>query len=272
MTSTDSHKTSAASNSPSAHSSTWALEFHAVRKSFEGGDEVLKGVELLIPWGETVSLVGNSSTGKSILVKMLIGLLRPTQGKILIGGQEVQEFSEQEWMPVRKRVSMVFQANALFDSMTVYENIAFPLRQHFHMPESEIKDRVAQVLEWVLLPGIERQYPQELSGGMRKRVGVARGIVTQPEILLYDEPTAGLDPVSTTVIDEMIQRFQQERGVTSIVITHDLKSAMSVGNRVALLNKGVVWACDVPEQILQHPDPFVQGFFEGYRLATELLR
>lgn len=251
---------------------TWALEFRDVHKTFDRGDEVLKGINLTVGWGETVSLVGNSSTGKSVLVKMLIGLLRPSQGTILVGGEEVQGLSEQAWMPIRKRVSMVFQANALFDSMTVYENIAFPLRQHFAMPESEIKDRVAQVLEWVLLPGIERQYPQELSGGMRKRVGVARGIVTEPEILLYDEPTAGLDPVSTTVIDEMIQRFQKERGVSSIVITHDLKSAMSVGDRVALLNRGVVWACGTPEDMLAMPDPFVQGFFEGYRLAMELLQ
>ncbi len=256
----------------SEHQTPWAIEFHDVHKIFDNNEHVLKGINLQVPWGETISLVGNSGTGKSILVKMLIGLLQPSKGTIVVAGQDVKGLSEMGWMPLRKRVSMVFQANALFDSMTVYENIAFPLRQHLQMPEPEIKERVAEVLEWVLLPGIEQQYPQELSGGMRKRVGVARGIVTEPEILLYDEPTAGLDPVSTTVVDEMIRRFQRERGVTSIVITHDLKSAMNVGDRVALLNQGVVWACGTPDQLMNEEDTFVRGFFEGYRLAMELLQ
>ena len=248
----------------------WIIEFIDVAKSFAGLN-VLEGINLGIRRGETLSLVGNSGTGKSILAKMLIGLLFPDSGSIRIRGKEVHHFNESDWMPIRKQVSMVFQANALFDSMNVYENIAYPLRQHMTLPESEIKRRVAQVLEWVLLPGIEQQYPQELSGGMRKRIGLARAIVTEPEILLYDEPTAGLDPVSTTVIDEMILRFQRERGVSAIVITHDLKSAMNVGNRVALLREGKVWACASPEDILAHPDPHVQNFFEGYRISMEML-
>ncbi len=251
--------------------SAWALEFKNISKSFDG-NQVLRDINLAIEWGEILSLVGNSGTGKSILVKMLIGLVQPTSGTISVGGMETQGLSEMEWMPIRKKVSMVFQANALFDSMTVYENIAYPLRQQFDLPESEIKDRVAQVLEWVLLPGIQHQFPHELSGGMRKRVGVARGIVTEPQVLLYDEPTAGLDPVSTTAVDDMIKRFQRERGVTSIVITHDLKSAMNVGDRVAFLNDGVVWACAPPDALLALSDPVVQSFFEGYRMAMELLQ
>lgn len=251
--------------------SPWALEFKNVSKSFDG-KEVLRDINLAVQWGEIVSLVGNSGTGKSILVKMLVGLLQPTSGSVLVGGRDTGELSEMDWMPIRKRVSMVFQANALFDSMTVYENIAYPLRQQFDLPEEEIKHKVAEVLEWVLLPGIEQNYPHELSGGMRKRVGVARAIVTEPQVLLYDEPTAGLDPVSTTVVDDMIKRFQRERGVTSIVITHDLKSAMNVGDRVALLNNGLVWACAPPDELLALSDPTVQGFFEGYRMAMELLQ
>ncbi|MCB9640059.1 MAG: ABC transporter ATP-binding protein [Myxococcales bacterium] len=246
------------------------LEFRDVHKSF-GKLQVLKGINLTVHQGETVSLVGNSGTGKSILVKMLVGLLRPDQGDVLIEGQRVNDLRESEWMPVRKRVSMVFQANALFDSLTVYENLAYPLRENDNLPEEEIASRVSRVLSDVKLPGIEKQYPSELSGGMRKRIGFARAIITQPECVLYDEPTAGLDPISTTVIDRMIRRFQRDLGVTSIVITHDLKSAMSVGDRVALLHDGLVWAAAPPEDLLVDPDPVVQGFFEGYRMMKEIL-
>lgn len=246
------------------------FEFVDVHKSF-GPIDVLKGINLQVFPGETVSIVGNSGTGKSILVKMLIGLLVPDKGRIFFDGNEVQEYNEEQWMEVRKQVSMVFQANALFDSETVLGNITYPMRQHLDLPEEEMRRRTAEVLSWVLLPGIEDRYPTELSGGMRKRVGVARAIVMAPNVILYDEPTAGLDPVSTTVLDEMVRRFQRERGVTSIVITHDLKSAMNVGDRVALLNEGRVWICDTPEAIMQSQDPFVRRFFEGYRLAQEML-
>lgn len=246
------------------------IEFRDIHKAF-GGLHVLKGIDLPIYRGETVSLVGNSGTGKSILVKMLIGLLAPDRGKLFFEGQEIQDLKERDWMPLRRRISMLFQANALFDSLTVYENIAYPLREHLKMPEAEIKARVAQVLEWVLLPGIQQQYPSELSGGMRKRVGVARAIVTEPEVLLYDEPTAGLDPISTTVIDRMVKRFQSERGVTSVVITHDLRSAISVGDRIALLHDGHVIAYQSPQQILANQDPLVLAFFEGYRMMQEYL-
>lgn len=246
------------------------FEFRDIWKSFDEND-VLKGIDLRLYRGETLSLVGNSGTGKSILVKMLIGLLSPDRGSIQLEGRDIQEYKEHEWMEVRKRVSMVFQGNALFDSETVFGNIAYPMRQHLDIPEEEMLRRTSEVLSWVLLPGIEDRYPVELSGGMRKRVGVARAIVMQPEVILYDEPTAGLDPVSTTVVDDMIKRFQRERGVTSIVITHDLKSAMNVADRVALLNQGKVWICDTPDAVLASEDPFVRGFFEGYRLAKELL-
>lgn len=246
------------------------FEFRDIWKSF-GPHEVLQGINLQVRKGETLSLVGNSGTGKSILVKMLIGLLFPDKGSIWFEGKNVTDLNEAGWMEVRKQVSMVFQANALFDSETVYGNIAYPMIQHLELPEEEMRRRTAEVLSWVLLPGIEDRYPTELSGGMRKRVGVARAIVMAPEVILYDEPTAGLDPVSTTVVDEMIKRFQHERGVTSVVITHDLKSAMNVGDRVALLNQGKVWICDTPDAIMQSEDPFVRGFFEGYRLAQEML-
>jgi phospholipid/cholesterol/gamma-HCH transport system ATP-binding protein len=258
---------------PSSHlreETTPFLEFRDIHKSF-GEMQVLKGLNLSIYRGETLSLVGNSGTGKSILIKMLIGLVSPDQGDILIEGRRVNDLREEEWMPIRKRLSMVFQANALFDSIPVYENLAYPLREHFAMPEEEIEKRVKQVLSWIKLPWIAAQAPSELSGGQKKRVGFARAIITEPESILYDEPTAGLDPISTTVIDRMIRRFQRERGVTSIVITHDLKSAMNVGDRVALLHDGIVWALDTPERILHLQDPIVQQFFEGYILMKEIL-
>lgn len=251
-------------------SDTPFLEFRDIHKAF-GKLQVLKGIHLSVYRGETVSLVGNSGTGKSILVKMLIGLVKPDQGDILVEGQRVNDLRETEWMPLRKRLSMVFQANALFDSLTVYENLAYPLRENDSVPEEEIRKRAARVLADVKLPGIEALYPSELSGGMRKRVGFARAIITQPECVLYDEPTAGLDPISTTVIDRMIRRFQRDLGVTSIVITHDLKSAVSVGDRIALLHDGVVWAVAPPDQILIDPDPVVQRFFEGYQMSKKIL-
>ena len=246
------------------------IRLEGVSKSF-GDLHVIDALDLSIRKGETLSLVGNSGTGKSVLIKMLIGLLQPDQGKIWLEGREVQNFDEQEWMPIRRYTSMLFQANALFDSLTVYENIAYPLREHFSMPEQEISNKVSEVLEWVLLPGIEYQYPSELSGGMRKRIGVARAIVTQPQIVLYDEPTAGLDPISTTVVGNMIKRLQHQNGVTSIVITHDLKSAMEVGDRVALLHQGKVQGVDTPDGMLASTDPVIHDFFEGYRMMMEVL-
>jgi phospholipid/cholesterol/gamma-HCH transport system ATP-binding protein len=246
------------------------FQLRGVQKRF-GELVVIDGLDLDVYRGETLSLVGNSGTGKSILVKMLIGLLEPEQGDLWFGGHHLQGLSEQEWMPIRQQVSMVFQANALFDSLTVHDNLAYPLRQHTEMPEDEISRRVTQVLSWVNLPGVEALYPSEMSGGMRKRAGVARAIITEPDVILYDEPTAGLDPISTTVIDDMIKRFQRERGVTSIVITHDLRSALSVADRVALLHEGRVHAVAPPDEILQNEDPVVYNFFEGYRMMMSLL-
>ncbi len=246
------------------------IEFRDVTKQF-GERVVLDALNLRIRRGETLALVGNSGTGKSVLIKMLIGLLKPEKGQIFFDGQEVQDFDEAAWMPLRRTTSMLFQANALFDSLTVFENIAYPLREHLSLSEEEISYKVKEVLDWVLLPGIEQQYPSELSGGMRKRIGVARAIVTQPEVILYDEPTAGLDPISTTVVDNMIKRLQRQNGVTSIVITHDLRSAFDVGDRIALLHEGKVRALATPDEILQDTDPVVFNFFEGYRMMKEYL-
>jgi len=246
------------------------IEARGISKSF-GSLKVLDELDLTLYKGETLSLVGNSGTGKSILVKMLVGLLQPDQGKIFLEGREVHDLDEREWIKLRRKISMLFQANALFDSLTVHENIAYPLREHFSFSEEEITAKVKEVLSWVLLPGIEQQYPSELSGGMRKRIGLARAIITEPDVLFYDEPTAGLDPVSTTVIDDMIKRFQRERGVTSIVITHDLKSAISVGDRIALLHDGKVLRVAPSEVILADQDPVVYNFFEGYRMTQRSL-
>ena len=253
-------------NNPQEH----YIELIDVTKQF-GNLVVLEQLNLSIKQGETLALVGNSGTGKSILIKMLIGLLKPNSGKILFENQEVHHYTEDEWMPLRRTTSMLFQANALFDSLTVFENIAYPLREHLTLTEEEITHKVKEVLDWVLLPGIEAQYPSELSGGMRKRIGVARAIVTKPSIILYDEPTAGLDPISTTVVGNMIKRLQYQNGVTSIVITHDLRSAFEIGDRLALLHNKKVHAIGSPEEMLQNTDPIVSNFFEGYRMMQEYL-
>ena len=219
-----------------------------MHKSF-GPKVVFDGLTLGVRPQETLTVIGGSGTGKSVLLKSLIGLVHPESGRIDFKGQDITYFSEQQFLEVRRHVAYVFQGAALFDSLTVGENIAYPLREHFpEMEREELADRVARTLKLVNLPGIEAMRPADLSGGMKKRVGLARAITTQPEVILWDEPTTGLDPISTRIIEDLILRMKAELGCTSIVITHDMPSAFYVSDRIALLaNRKIVQVGTVAE-------------------------
>ena len=238
------------------------IEVCDLEKSF-GRNKVLDGVSFSIDKGESVVIMGRSGGGKSVLLKHLIALLKPDAGKVLIDQQNIVPLNERQLLPVRHRFGMLFQGAALFDSMTVAENIAFAFRRDRSLPEDEIARRVAHVLDMVDLPGIEEKNPSELSGGMRKRVGLARAIVYQPEIVLYDEPTTGLDPIASDSIDKLIMRVRDRLHVTTVVVTHDMRSARRVGQRILMLHEKKIYATGTPEQIFNSSDSIVRKFVEG---------
>ncbi|MBK7368080.1 MAG: ABC transporter ATP-binding protein [Candidatus Eisenbacteria bacterium] len=228
-----------------------------------GKKQVLNGVDLDIPTGKTVVVMGRSGTGKSVLFKNIIGLMHPDSGSIEVDGQEVVGLREKDLNEVRKRFGVLFQSGALFDSMTVGENVGLPLREHTKLPDAEIAKRVADRLEWVGLKGVEAMKPASLSGGMRKRVGLARAIAMDPAYILYDEPTTGLDPIMSDVINRLIRSLQQRIGVTSIVVTHDMNSAYHVADEMALLNEGRVVFTGTPDEARTTSNPMVRQFIEG---------
>jgi phospholipid/cholesterol/gamma-HCH transport system ATP-binding protein len=239
-----------------------AIELRGVTKSF-GGKPVLRGVDLAIGAGETTVILGGSGSGKSVCVKHKIGLLRPDAGEIRVLGRDVTRLSESGWVAVRRDFGMVFQASALFDSITVYENVAYPIREHERWEEARVAERVAWCLGAVGLAGVEKLMPAELSGGMRKRVGVARAIALGPKIILYDEPTTGLDPANSRRIGELMQSLQRELGATSVVVTHDLELAFAIADRIALLKQGRI-AVEGPAAALRGGDhPALREFVEG---------
>ncbi len=228
-----------------------------------GSRQVLEGLDLEIERGETLVIMGRSGTGKSVLLKHVIGLMTPDAGSIEIDGVELVGLPERELDELRQRFGMLFQGAALFDSLSVGENLALPLREHTALAEAEIRTRVAERLEWVGLSGIEDMKPASLSGGMRKRVGLARAIVMDPQIVLYDEPTTGLDPIMADVIDRLIRDMQGRLGVTSLVVTHDMPSAFKVADRMALLHDGRVVFLGTVEEVRTTRDPLVRQFVEG---------
>ncbi|MDC0712416.1 ABC transporter ATP-binding protein [Stigmatella sp. ncwal1] len=244
------------------------IRFEHLKKAF-GPKRVYDDLDLSVYAGETLVVMGGSGTGKSVLLKCLIGLLYPDAGRIHFQGQDLTDFDEEDFRAVRKHVAMVFQGAALFDSLTVGENVAYPLREHFpDMPRDEIARRVAEKLSWVDLPGTEGMMPADMSGGMRKRVGLARAIATDPEIILWDEPTTGLDPVTTQNINTMINSMKQRLGCTSIVVTHDMLSAFEVADRLAMLADRRIVQVGSPEEIRHSQVPQVRAFMEARR--TEL--
>src|SRR4051812_35437985 len=230
------------------------IEARDLKKSF-GAQLVLDGVNLRIADGESVVIIGRSGGGKSILLKHLIGLIRPDSGEVIIDDESIVGMNERRLLSVRHKFGMLFQGAALFDSMTVAENVGFALRREKTLTEKELTCRVSEALEMVDLPGTENKKPSELSGGMKKRVGLARAIVYRPAIVLYDEPTTGLDPVVSDSIDQLIVRVRDRIKVTTVVVTHDMRSARRVGQRILMLRQGKIYAEGTPDEIFSSTDP-----------------
>jgi phospholipid/cholesterol/gamma-HCH transport system ATP-binding protein len=227
------------------------------------GQEILRGVNLDVQRGETLVLLGQSGGGKSVFLRHLIGLMRPLSGSIKIDGEEISRLSERELEPVRRKIGMLFQDGALFDSMTVFDNVAFPLRERGERNEGVIRDKVARSLELVSLNGQETKMPVNLSGGMRKRASLARAIISEPECILYDEPTAGLDPIVSDTINRLIRRLQSHLHVTSIVVTHDMTSTNHIADHVALLSQGRIHFTGTLPALHGSTDPLIRDFIEG---------
>lgn len=231
---------------------------------------VLRGVDLDIREGETTVVIGPSGCGKSVLLKHMIGLLKPDRGKVFFRDRDVSAMSERQLVDVRKRVGFLFQGGALFDSMTVRDNICFPLTEHDYGEPDERDDRVRRVLSLVGLDGTQQKFPEELSGGQKKRVALARAIVLEPEVILYDEPTTGLDPVRADLINELILRLQSALGTTAVVVTHDLASARKVGDRVVMLQRGRFIADTTPDKLDETENHEVRHFVQGKADEEEL--
>jgi phospholipid/cholesterol/gamma-HCH transport system ATP-binding protein len=228
-----------------------------------GGQEILRGVNLDVPRGETLVLLGQSGGGKSVFLRHLIGLMRPVSGSIRIEGEEIAHLDERELEPVRRKIGMLFQDGALFDSMSVFDNIAFPLRERGERNEKIIREKVANALGLVSLQGQEGKMPVNLSGGMRKRASLARAIISEPSCILYDEPTAGLDPIVSDTINKLIRRLQSQLHVTSIVVTHDMTSTNHIADRVALLREGRIHFDGSLNALHSSTDPIITDFIEG---------
>ncbi len=225
--------------------------------------EILRGVDLTVSKGQTLAIIGRSGGGKTILLKHLVGLMKPDAGEIWIDGQNIIQLSERELAAIRQKVGILFQGAALFDSMTVEENIAFPLREAGERDPKMIRQKVHEMLEVVELEGQEQKMPVSLSGGMKKRVGLARSIIRRPSCVLYDEPTSGLDPVVSDSINRLIRRLQERFNMTSIVVTHDMKSAFHVADRIAYLHEGRIYFDGSPAELQQSADPIIRDFLLG---------
>jgi phospholipid/cholesterol/gamma-HCH transport system ATP-binding protein len=238
------------------------IEIKDVHKCFRW-NSVLQGVDLTINKGETMVIIGRSGCGKSVLLKHIIGLLKPDQGMILVDGEDIVSYNDNQLNKLRQKFGMLFQAAALFDSMTVDENVGLGLREHTKMPEAEIKEKVKQTLKLVGLSGIEEKKPAELSGGMKKRVGLARAIAMDPEYVLYDEPTTGVDPIMADVINELIIHLRNTLSITSIAVTHDMVSAYKIADRIAMLYDGKIIFIGTPDETKNTNHPVVRQFIEG---------
>jgi len=228
-----------------------------------GRQHVLRGFDLDVTAGETLVVLGRSGGGKSVLLKHIIGLMKPTSGEVFVEGENITGLSERKLAAIRKKIAILFQSAALFDSMNVAENISFPLVEAGEINPRVLEQKVAEALEMVDLAGEQKKMPENLSGGMRKRVGLARAIVGKPECILYDEPTTGLDPIVADSINRLIRRLQNRLGVTSIVVTHDMKSAFHVADQVAYLHEGRVYFKGTPDELRASDDPLIQDFIEG---------
>ncbi len=233
-----------------------------LHKSF-GSNKVLRGVNLEIERGETMVIIGQSGSGKSVLIKHLIGLIKPDRGEVYIDGAEITRLKETELHKVTRKFGMLFQGSALFDSMTVAQNVGFGLERYMNFPPQKINELVMESLAKVGLRGVESLMPHELSGGMKKRVGLARAIAYNPEIILYDEPSTGIDPIRADAINDLINMMKKEMGVTSVTITHDMKSSYKVADRIAMLHEGRIIEIGTPDEIRKTQNPVIQQFIHG---------
>ena len=244
------------------------FEVRGLKKAF-GPNVVLDGLDLDIFAGEVITIIGESGSGKSILLKMMMGLVEPDAGTIRFDGEEVTRRTEREWVTTRQRIGMLFQESALFDSLDVFENVGYALREQTSMTDDEIAKRVAETLSLVALPGIEHMAPSDLSGGMRKRVALARAVAVRPEIIFYDEPAEGLDPINVTRVNRLLLGLQESLNVTSVVVTHNLKAAFAISDRLALIHDGQIAATGAPQTFLDSDDPIVREFI-GDRMRKVL--
>lgn len=232
---------------------------------------ILQNVSLKINKGETVIILGPSGAGKSSILKIMLGLWTPQSGSVIIDGKNIAALSENEILPIRRNMGMVFQSNALFDSLTVNENVGFFLKEKKELNNSEIRARVKEALEFVNLSGTDDLYPDQLSGGMKKRVAIARALALNPNILLYDEPTTGLDPINSKIVIELIEKAKS-RGATAIVVTHILQDAICIGDKLTLMNNGQIVETNTVDNLLDSPNPFVQEFFFTTKRELEMLK
>ena len=246
------------------------IQFKGVEKRL-GKQNVLRGVDLEIFKSERLTIIGRSGCGKSVLLKHLVGLMKPDKGEIIVDGKNIVNFNEVELVPIRKKIGIVFQGGALFDSLTVEANIAFPLKEEKKYSVDEIKTRVAEVLEAVGLPNQQRKMPSELSGGMKKRVALARAIVRLPEIILYDEPTTGLDPITADSINQLINQISERYGITSVIVTHDMKSVFAISDRIAMIKDGKIYKTGLSEDFQKSSDEAIQHFIQGVSDINEVL-
>lgn len=246
------------------------IRFRDVHKAF-GTKVIYAGLNLEVYPGETLTIIGGSGVGKSVMLRMLIGLLRVDGGEIWFRDRVISRLGERELQRVRQHIAMLFQGAALFDSVNVADNVAYGLREHFRktMSEEEVSKRVAWALALVGLPGIEEMQPADLSGGMKKRVGLARAIAVRPDVVLYDEPTTGLDPINTTRINHMITGLKRSLGITSVVVTHDMKSAYAISDRIAMVHRGRIVASGTPDQIQASKNKHVSDFINGHAPVNE---
>ncbi|MCZ6691624.1 MAG: ABC transporter ATP-binding protein [Planctomycetota bacterium] len=238
------------------------IKLENVRKSLSGR-EILKGVTFEIPKGNTFVIIGRSGTGKSVTIRHVVGLMKPDSGKVFMDGQDISDPETVDLPALRSKIGLLFQEGALLASLTVGENVALPLVENERPSEEEVKERVAEALRRVEMAEDHHKYPSEISGGMKKRVGLARAIIRRPEIMLYDEPTSGLDPVMATTINLLVRKMQKDLGVTSIVVTHDMESAFMVGDQIGMLYQGKIIEVGTPEEIRTSSNPIVRQFIKG---------
>jgi phospholipid/cholesterol/gamma-HCH transport system ATP-binding protein len=236
--------------------------FDEIHKAFDG-KEVLRGLTLLIRRGEALVILGGSGTGKTVALKHIVGLLSPDAGRVFVNGKNVTDYDENEFMSIRQKVGFLFQGSALFDSMSVFENAAFPLREHTQLSEKQIRSKVLEKLKQVGLEGTDWMMPDKLSGGMRKRVALARAIILEPQALLYDEPTTGLDPITTRWVSTLMRNIHESLGITSVIVTHNIQSALAVADRIAFLYRGRIKFVGTPEEINNCGDHIVQEFLRS---------